>query len=210
MRGDELAIEQFPPAGDEPRDEVRERDLRRIAGAADHRFAEKGAPERDAVKPADELAVVPTFHAVGMADLEQPVVARLDHRVDPRRRPVARGLGAERDHVGKGAVGGDAETVGDERLFQAVREAKAIERQDRAQPRFDPMDRRVIRPVGHRENTLRIGTQQQRRVDGFKMLQLAGFTNFSVMRSDSPIATYFARSVSPSVSTGGSVHTPLA
>jgi len=209
MRGDELAVEQFPPARDEPRDKVRERDLGRIARPADHRFAEKGAAERDAVEPTDQLVLLPAFDAVRVADLEQAVVTRLDYRVDPRCRPVARGLGAQRNHVGKGAVGGDAKAIGDDRLFQAVRQAEAIERQDRAQPRFDPMDRRVIRPVGHRENTLRISTQQQCRVDGFKMLQDAGFTNFSVMRSDSPIATYLARSVSPSARLGGSVHTPL-
>jgi hypothetical protein len=87
---------------------------------------------------------------------------------------------------------------------------KTIQRQNRAQPWFDPMDRRVIRPVGHRKNTLRIGAEQQRRIDGFNVLQDAGFTNFSVMRSDSPIATYLARSLSPSVSTGGSVQTPFS
>lgn len=37
---------------------------------------------------------------------------------------------------------------------------------------------------------------------------LPGFTNFSVIRSDSPIARYLARSLSPSVSVGGRVHTP--
>ena len=36
VRGDELAIEQFPAARDEPRDEVGKRDLGRIARAADH------------------------------------------------------------------------------------------------------------------------------------------------------------------------------
>jgi hypothetical protein len=35
-----------------------------------------------------------------------------------------------------------------------------------------------------------------------------GLTNFSVMRSDSPIARYLARSFWPSASVGGSVHTP--
>src|SRR5512139_654667 len=39
-------------------------------------------------------------------------------------------------------------------------------------------------------------------------LLFLGFTNRSVMRSLSPIATYFARSVSLSASVGGSVHTP--
>jgi len=39
--------------------------------------------------------------------------------------------------------------------------------------------------------------------------QRAGFTNLSVIRSDSPIARYFARSVSPSARRGGRVQTPL-
>lgn len=209
MRGDELAIEQFPAAGDEPRDEMRECDFRGVARAADHRFAEESAAERYAIKSARKLTIAPTFDAVRMAELEQPVVARADHRVDPRRRPVVGGRGAERDHIGKGGVGRDAEAVRHDDLFQAVRQVKATQRQDRAQPRFDPMDRRVVRPVGHRENTLRIGAQKQRRVDGFMVLQDAGFTNFIVMRSDSPIATYFSRSLSPSFRFGGSVQTPL-
>lgn len=210
MGGDELAVEQFPAARDKARDEVRERDLRRVARPADHRFAEKGAPERDAVKAADQFIALPAFDAVGMTDLEKPVVTRLDYRVDPGGWPVTGRFGAQRDHVGKGAVSGDAKAIGDDRLLQAVRQAEAIQRQDRAQPRFDPVDRRVVRPVGHRENTLRISTQQQRRVDRLKMLQDAGFTNFSVMRSDSPIATYLARSVSPSRRLGGSVQTPFS
>src|SRR4029077_1167551 len=35
-----------------------------------------------------------------------------------------------------------------------------------------------------------------------------GFTNLSVIRSDSPIARYLSRSLSPSPSVGGRVHTP--
>jgi hypothetical protein len=37
---------------------------------------------------------------------------------------------------------------------------------------------------------------------------LPGFTNLRVIRSDSPIARYLSRSLSPSVSVGGRVHTP--
>ncbi len=209
MRSDELAVEQLPSAGAQPRDEMRKRDLRRVACAADHRFAEKGASQRHAIESADQFPALPAFDAVRMAEPEQPVVTRLDHRVDPRRRPVVGRLGAERDHVGKGAVGGDAEFLARDDLFQAARQPEAVERQDRAQPRLDPMDRRVIRRVGHREKPLRIGAEQQRRVDGFYRLQLAGFTNFSVMRSDSPIARYFSLSTSPSRRVGGSVQTPL-
>lgn len=36
----------------------------------------------------------------------------------------------------------------------------------------------------------------------------SGLMNLSVIRSDSPIARYFSRSVSPSSSDGGNVHTP--
>lgn len=36
-----------------------------------------------------------------------------------------------------------------------------------------------------------------------------GFTNFSVMRSDSPMAAYRPRSFAPSAKLGGRVHTPL-
>jgi len=36
-----------------------------------------------------------------------------------------------------------------------------------------------------------------------------GLLNRNVIRSDSPIARYFALSTSPSVSVGGSVHTPF-
>ncbi len=210
MRGDELAVEQPPPARDQPRDEMGERDLRRVAGSADHRFAEKGAAERDAVKTAGQRAVQPDFDAVRVAEAEQPFVARLDHRVDPRRRPVGGGLGAERHHVGERRVGGDAKAVGDDDLLEAARQMEAVQGQNRAQPWLDPMDRRVIRPVGHREQPLRIGAEQQRGVDRFLMpRQEAGFTNFSVMRSDSPIARYVSRFASPSVSVGGSVHTPF-
>lgn len=210
MRGDELAVEQLPAAGDQPRDEVRERNLRRVAHAADHRFAEKGTPERHAVEAADERVAVPAFDAVRVAEAKEPFVARLDHGVDPRRRAIARGRGAQRHDVGEGGVGGDAKALADNDLPQAARQVESVQRQDRAQPRLDPVDRRVVRRVGHREEPLCIGAEQQRRVYGLERLQDAGFTNLSVMRSDSPIARYFARSLSPSRRLGGSVQTPFS
>ena len=187
---------------------MRERDLRGIARAADHRFAEEGAAERHAVEAADERAVQPAFDAVRVAELEQSLVARLDDRVDPGGRPVVGRLGAERHHGAERGVGGDAKAVRDDDLLQAFRQVEAIERQDRAQPRFDPVDRRVVGRVGHREQPLRVGAEQQRGVDALQMFQDAGFTNLSVMRSDSPIARYLSRSTSFFASVGGSVHTP--
>src|SRR3546814_19293901 len=106
MRSDELAVEQFPAAGDQPRDEMRERDLRGVARAADHRFAEKGAAERDAVKPARHLAVLPAFDAVRMAELDKSVIARTAAGVYTRRRACVGGPGARREHVCDGRRGG--------------------------------------------------------------------------------------------------------
>jgi len=160
MRGEELAVEQAPAPRDQSRDEMRERHLRCVAHAADHRFAEEGAPERYAIEPADEPAFEPAFDAVRMAEAKEPRIARLDQRIDPRRRAVGRGLGAQRHHPGKGGVGGDAKALGDDDFFQAARQAKSIERQDCAQPRLDPVDRRVVGSVGHREQPLRIGAEQ--------------------------------------------------
>jgi len=51
--GLELAIEQREAARIQPRDQPGERDFRRIGRAADHRFAEEGATQRQAVQPAD-------------------------------------------------------------------------------------------------------------------------------------------------------------
>jgi hypothetical protein len=44
----------------------------------------------------------------------------------------------------------------------------------------------------------------------WKIWSPAGFWNFSVMRSDSPIARYLSLSWSPSVNVGGNVQTPFA
>src|SRR5690606_20018773 len=43
-----------------------------------------------------------------------------------------------------------------------------------------------------------------------KIASPCGLTNFRVMRSDSPIARYFSRSLSPRASDGGRVHTPFS
>ena len=61
MIGDELAIEQGEAANLQARDERGERDLRRVGGAAEHRFAEEGAAEFDAVNAADQFLILPAF-----------------------------------------------------------------------------------------------------------------------------------------------------
>ena len=52
--GDELRVEQLEAAGPQPRDQMHERDLGRIARAVEHALAEEGAAERDAVEAAHQ------------------------------------------------------------------------------------------------------------------------------------------------------------
>ena len=52
----ELRVEQHEAARPQPRREVDERDLRGVAGAVEHAFAEERRAEVDPVEPADEPA----------------------------------------------------------------------------------------------------------------------------------------------------------
>src|SRR3546814_16451128 len=90
-----------------------------------------GSSDLDAIEAADELAVQPAFDAVCMAELEQSVVASPDDRIDPRRRPVVGGLGAERDHVGEGGVGGDVEAARNDDFPEAARKMEDAQGQDK-------------------------------------------------------------------------------
>ena len=89
----------------EPRDQPRQRDLRRIASAAEHALAEKGAAELHAIDSADQVAAVPDFDRMGVARAVQREHRALDLGVDPGF--VA--LGAADDHAGEIAVLGDCE-----------------------------------------------------------------------------------------------------
>jgi hypothetical protein len=80
MLGHELAVEQPVAADLQPRDQPGERDLRGVAAAREHAFAEEGAAERDAVEAAGELAVLPAFDRMGVAEPVKLGEALLDRR----------------------------------------------------------------------------------------------------------------------------------
>ena len=74
-----------------------QRNLGRVPHMVKHRFAEKGAADRDAVKAAGELAILPGFDGMRVAESMQPSVTFNDLIVDP-------GLGTLRallHHFGK-------------------------------------------------------------------------------------------------------------
>ena len=121
MGGEELAVEQAEPAHPEPRDEISERDLGGVAGAAEHALAEEGRAEPDAVEAADQAVVLPALDRMGVAAIVELGIGGLDLGVDPGVGPVRGGRGAGRNGGGEGAVGGDREAVRAQRLGERPR-----------------------------------------------------------------------------------------
>lgn len=74
-------------AGNEPR----ERDLRGIRSAAEHRLAEESAAELHAIKAADKLFAEPAFDRMRVADCMQAQRRPLDDIVNPRFVAVGAG-----------------------------------------------------------------------------------------------------------------------
>ena len=105
MVGHELAVEKLEAADAQPRHQPGQRHLGGIGPQREHALAEEGAAERDAVKAADQLLVLPAFDRVGVAEPVEQIVALLDLAVDPGLLA----LGAMVDDGGEDLVVGDRE-----------------------------------------------------------------------------------------------------
>src|SRR3546814_17991703 len=80
--------------------------------------------------------------------------------LDPAFRMVGARGGASGNHTIEVSIEGDAKPVLPDRLHQAVRGTKGIEREDRPLAWLDPEHFRVVAPVGHGEHALAIGQPQ--------------------------------------------------
>ena len=106
-----------------------------------------------------------------MAALMKLAIEGADARVDPGARAAGPGFRAGLDHGVEVAVDGNGETIGAHRADQPRRHVKAIERNDAAQLRLEPIERRVVGAFRHREDAAGIGLEQHFRRD----LDEAGF-----------------------------------
>jgi len=165
MIGDELAIEQGEAPGPQPRDKMRERDLRGVAFAAEHALAEKSPAKSDAIEAADQPAFVPGLDRMSMSAPVQIGIGDLDRRIDPGIGAIGGAGGAFGYDLGESLVGGDRESIGTNRLGQRARQLKPIKRENPALLGFDPIDIVGRAAVGHREHPDRISSQQQIRID---------------------------------------------
>lgn len=165
MIGHELAIEQGEAAEAHPRRQPGQRHFRRIGPPRHHALAEKGAPQRDAIKAADQFLALPHFDAMGETDVVQMPVGALDRMVDPGRRPVVRRLRAKLDDPREIAIGRDPEPLPPDRLGQRMGDVEAIERHDRPPFRLDPVNLVRLAIIGHGEHADSVGLQQHQRIN---------------------------------------------
>ena len=160
MRRHELRVEQPVTPEPQPRHEMHQRDLAGVGDPAEHALAEKRRAERDPVKPADQLAIVPALDAVRRPAGEQRGVEAHDLLVDPGRRAGFAGLGAAPHHRLESGVATHREDAPPQYAPQAARHVQAVERQDAATFRIDPEQLRIIGRLRHRKNAGCIGLQQ--------------------------------------------------
>jgi len=171
MLGLELAVEQREPARLEACDQPGQRDLRRVAHARHHRFAEKGTSQRKAVQPAGEPFAVPDFDRMREAALVQRDEHALYRAVDPGVGPIVGGLCAKRHDAPEIPIGSNAEAIGSDCLAQRARQMELVERQHSAQFGLDPIDAVRVAMIGHREHPHGIGAQHQVRVEFVRLAQ---------------------------------------
>ena len=150
----------------QPRHQPGERDLRRVGRAAEHRFAEEGAAELDAVEPADEvaLAVARCQHSIEWA---WPAAWRLRVACSIALLIQVSSRSAQaRTTSSKARVAGDGEAARAQPPARASASSGSRSSGRIARlARLDPEDVVGVAAVGHREDARGIALQQQARIE---------------------------------------------
>ncbi len=163
--GDELRVEQREAAVDQAGAQIDERHLAGVALGGEHALAEEGAVQRHAVEAADQLAVRPRLDRVAVAGVEQVAVERPDLAVDPGGAAAGPRGGAAVDHALEVGVDPHLEHALADGARQALGHVHLVEQQDAALLRLDPVERRIVGALGHREDAAGIGLEQHLRRD---------------------------------------------
>ncbi len=172
MARHELAIQQlrirFAQGGHEPG----ERHFRCVRNAGKHALAAKRPVETHAIEAADKcvlaiLIPLPAFDRMGEAHVVQALIACLNAMADPASgfavgcfRIGARSSAGGDDLI-EGCIARHREALAAQGACQRAGQAKAIERDDRAQAGFHPEDFRIVARICHGENAGTIGQHQQ-------------------------------------------------
>lgn len=158
--GHELRVQQAVSAGDQPRDKVHKRDLGRIAPVGKHALAEERGLQGNAVESADQLAVLPAFHTVRVADLVKAQIELFDGAVDPGLGAAWPGGGAGQDDVVERGVEPHLERFGPHRPGQPPRHVEALQGNHAPALGVDQEDAGVLAGVRHGEDAAGVTVQE--------------------------------------------------
>ena len=98
---------------------------------------------------------------MGVAEVVQFAEQPLDLRVDPGVLAAGRGAGAAGDGAGEVLVHRHVNASGQHGARQPARQVEAVERQDAAALRVEPVEPLAAPRLGHREQAMAIGAQHQ-------------------------------------------------
>src|ERR1700719_2709685 len=96
----------------------------RVARATEHALAEEHAAERDAIKPAHQLALAPGLDTVRIAPSVERAVKPEDLVVDPSFRPHLRRLRAAPHHRVEGGIDADLIVACAQRTLEPARQVE--------------------------------------------------------------------------------------
>lgn len=161
VRRRHLGIEETEAAPAKTVHEMHQRHLRGVAHTVEHRLPEKGPAEPHAIESADEVAVLPAFHAVRMPPVVEPAVGVHQLLRDPRRFPSGGRLGAGAHDRLEGGIDANLKPRLPNDTGQRTRHVEGIEREDGARIRGVPVDLAVFLGIGHRKETVAVRVEKE-------------------------------------------------
>src|SRR5665213_4247077 len=129
-------------AGAQSRNQVHQRNLGGVARALKHAFTEEGSPKRNTIQTANQIVAVINLDGMAMAEVKQATIDFADARVNPGAGAPVCWLSAAIDDGVEIAVHVHAEGCGAYRAGKPRRHMEPGERNDAAQFRLDPIERR--------------------------------------------------------------------
>src|SRR6516164_2821108 len=165
MIGDELRVEQQKAAADQARAQIDERHLAGVALDGEHALAKVGAMQRYSIEATDQPAARPCLHGVAIAGIIEVTVERPNLAVDPGGAPAGPGRCTTVEDTLKVGIDPDLEDAAADGTCKPSWHMHPVEGQDPALLWLDPVERRIIGALCHREDAAGIGLEEHLRRD---------------------------------------------
>jgi DNA-3-methyladenine glycosylase I len=157
VRGLLLTVDQREAPHAQDCDQVNQCDFRRVRLTREHRFAEKHAANRNAVKPAHEPAVAPSLHRMRVAGIVEIHVSIDDGRRYPRPGlPRPRYSCARLDHGTKRGIGTDLQSLLLQTLAQRPSDTEVVDEKYHPRIGAPPQYRLVAAVPGENSPSVRV------------------------------------------------------